>query len=118
MLADEMKVMQRKIVKKSFEDKLAALKKQESEFSHLVSDLFTLRELHDSLQEKMNAYKDTYLNKSKSQLVVETGLTTAELRYIMSVSTALTSHDTDSYGAEQEVDKASNGFGDVPSYNE
>lgn len=52
MLADDLKAVQRKIVKDSFADKMAALKKQEAEFSDLVSDLFALRSLHDSLQEK------------------------------------------------------------------
>ena len=68
---------------------MAALKKQEAEFSDLVSDLFALRSLHDSLQEKMNAYRDTYLNGNKARLVLEAGVTTAELRYIMSASTSL-----------------------------
>ena len=69
MLADDLKAVQRKIVKDSFADKMAALKKQEAEFSDLVSDLFALRSLHDSLQEKMNAYRDTYLNRNKARLV-------------------------------------------------
>lgn len=89
MLADDLKAVQRKIVKDSFADKMAALKKQEAEFSDLVSDLFALRSLHDSLQEKMNAYRDTYLHRDKARLVLEAGVTTAELRYIMSASTSL-----------------------------
>lgn len=89
MLADDLKAVQRKIVKDSFADKMAALKKQEAEFSDLVGDLFALRSLHDSLQEKMNAYRDTYLNGNKARLVLEAGVTTAELRYIMSASTSL-----------------------------
>ena len=89
MLADDLKAVQREIVKDSFADKMAALKKQEAEFSDLVSDLFALRSLHDSLQEKMNAYRDTYLHRDKARLVLEAGVTTAELRYIMSASTSL-----------------------------
>ena len=90
MMSEDVKAVQRQLVKDSFADKMAALKKQESEFSDLVSDLFALRALHDSLQDKMNAYKDMYLNKSKAQLVSETGVTTAELRYIMSAPTTIT----------------------------
>ena len=90
MMSEDVKAVQRQLVKDSFADKMAALKKQESEFSDLVSDLFALRALHDSLQDKMNAYKDMYLNKSKAQLVSETGVTTAELRYIMSAPTTFT----------------------------
>ena len=56
MLADDLKAVQRKIVKDSFADKMAALKKQEAEFSDLVSDLFALRSLHDSLQEIRHAW--------------------------------------------------------------
>lgn len=101
MLADDLKAVQRKIVKDSFADKMAALKKQEAEFSDLVGDLFALRSLHDSLQEKMNAYRDTYLHRDKARLVLEAGVTTAELRYIMSASTSLEAQAGD--GEENET---------------
>lgn len=103
MLADDVKAVQRKIVKDSFADKMAALKKQEAEFSDLINDLFTLRAMHDKLQEKMSTYRDTYLNKSKARLIEETGVTSVELRYIMSQSASLATQSEEDSDHDDET---------------
>ncbi|BAR04669.1 hypothetical protein HMPREF0620_1533 [Parascardovia denticolens DSM 10105 = JCM 12538] len=84
MLDGDLRAAQRRLVKDSFAGKMAALKRQEREFSALVGDLLALRDLHDRVRREAAAYRDEYLARSRARLVEELGVSGVEARYIFS----------------------------------
>ena len=81
---EDLRAAQRRLVKDSFASRLAALKRQEAEFSALVGDLLALRDLHDRVRREAAAYRDGYLGRSRVRLVEELGMSGVEARYVFS----------------------------------
>lgn len=110
MLDGDLRAAQRRLVKDSFAGKMAALKRQEREFSTLVGDLLALRDLHDRVRREAAAYRDEYLARSRARLVEELGVSGVEARYIFSdVPTGPDSADAPGDQGGQEYDE---GVGD------
>ena len=81
---EDLRAAQRRLVKDSFADRRAALKRQEAEFSALVGDLLALRDLHDRVRREAAAYRDGYLGRSRVRLMEELGMSAVEARYVFS----------------------------------